>query len=244
MTRPEPVRRPRQSLLMRVLGTLLVVVIVAVTAFVAYHAVLLREVNTLVQATKSQSLTLANAQRETLLLLQEVADLDETGDTAAVEVQRGLLLRQVHVAIASYPAGSAEAGELAEIKAALARFPWDRLVPFAISMFAATAAGQLHQSAQQNRVLALDPARAAPRERLEQDLASSILYKRPGDHHGLDRLFSIQCLESLERPKQSRAITWILIALRPYSNQDPTPCPALFERSIRFYFKNHLSISA
>lgn len=37
----------------------------------------------------------------------------------------------------------------------------DRLVPFAVSMFAATGAGQLHQSAQQNRVLAVDPARAA-----------------------------------------------------------------------------------
>ena len=37
----------------------------------------------------------------------------------------------------------------------------DRLVPFALSMFAATAAGQLHQSAHQNRVLAVDPARAA-----------------------------------------------------------------------------------
>ena len=37
----------------------------------------------------------------------------------------------------------------------------DRLVPFALSMLALTAAGQLHQSAQQNRVLAVDPARAA-----------------------------------------------------------------------------------
>ena len=37
----------------------------------------------------------------------------------------------------------------------------DRLVPFALSMFAATAAGQLHQSAHQSRVLALEPERAA-----------------------------------------------------------------------------------
>jgi predicted MFS family arabinose efflux permease len=37
----------------------------------------------------------------------------------------------------------------------------DRLAPFAVSMFLATAAGQLHQTAQQSRVLALDPARAA-----------------------------------------------------------------------------------
>ncbi len=37
----------------------------------------------------------------------------------------------------------------------------DRLVPFAISVLALTAAGQLHQSAQQSRVLAVDPARAA-----------------------------------------------------------------------------------
>ena len=37
----------------------------------------------------------------------------------------------------------------------------DHVVPFAVSMFAATAASQLHQSAHQGRVLAVDPARAA-----------------------------------------------------------------------------------
>jgi predicted MFS family arabinose efflux permease len=37
----------------------------------------------------------------------------------------------------------------------------NRLVPFALAMFAATAASQLHGSAQQSRILAVDPDRAA-----------------------------------------------------------------------------------
>ena len=102
MTSPEPAPKPRRPRPLRAVAALLITAIVATAAFDAYHAVQLRRVNALVQATQSQSLTLANAQRESLLLLQEITELDESGAVAAVEVQRGLLFRQINVAIAAY----------------------------------------------------------------------------------------------------------------------------------------------
>ncbi|WP_214401726.1 putative bifunctional diguanylate cyclase/phosphodiesterase [Pseudonocardia lacus] len=127
MTSPEPAPRSRQPGPLRALAVLLTVAIIATATFVASNAVLLLRVNALAQATQSQSLTMANTQRETLLLLQRITELDETGDAPAIEVQRGLAYRQINVAIASYPEGSPEAVELAEVKVALSRFPWERL---------------------------------------------------------------------------------------------------------------------
>jgi diguanylate cyclase (GGDEF)-like protein len=129
MTSPEPAPRHRRSWPLRAFAAVLALAIVATAAYVGLNAVRLSEVNALVQATQSRSLTLSNTQREALQLVLEVTDHDDrTSDPRALDVQRGLLVRHINVAIASYPEGSAEAVELAEVKAALQRFPWDRLI--------------------------------------------------------------------------------------------------------------------
>jgi diguanylate cyclase (GGDEF)-like protein len=127
MTSPEPAHRDRPVWTRRAFAVLLTAAIVGTAGFVGYNAVLLAQVNAAVQSTQSQSLNLANTQREALRLLNEVSELDDALDPAAVDVQRGLLFRQISVATASYPAGSAEARELTEVREALQRFPWDRL---------------------------------------------------------------------------------------------------------------------
>jgi diguanylate cyclase (GGDEF)-like protein len=126
MTSPEPARRSRRWP-HRAFAAVLVAATVATAAFVAHNAVQLSEVNALVQATQSRSLNLSNAQREAQRLLQRVTELDESRDPRSIDVQRGLLLRHINVAVASYPAGSPEAAELEEVKTALQRFPWGRL---------------------------------------------------------------------------------------------------------------------
>ncbi|MCO1656715.1 putative bifunctional diguanylate cyclase/phosphodiesterase [Pseudonocardia humida] len=128
MTSPEPSPRHRASWPLRAFAAVLTLAIVATAAFVGMNAVRLSQVNALVQATQSRSLTLSNTQREALQLVLAVTAHDQTRDARAIDVQRGLLFRHINVAIASYPQGSIEAVELTEVKAALQRFPWDRLI--------------------------------------------------------------------------------------------------------------------
>ena len=104
MTSPEPARGSEQPWPLRALAAALTAAIVATVAFVAYNAVLLSQVNAVVQATQSQSLTLANTQREVLLLQQRITELDETGDESSIDVQRGLAYRQISVATSTPPA--------------------------------------------------------------------------------------------------------------------------------------------
>jgi diguanylate cyclase (GGDEF)-like protein len=127
MTDPSPSRPARRHWPQRVLVVAVCLATVAAVAVIGLNAVRLGAVNAQVQAAQSQSLNLANADRETLRLLSEVTGLGETADTHRIEVQRGLMHRQLSVAIASYPEGSAERTELIEVRAALQRFPWARM---------------------------------------------------------------------------------------------------------------------
>ena len=127
MTDPAPVRRwwraRRQSIviavvLMMTLGTL---------GLVASNAVELGRVTAQVQASQAQSTNLANATRECLLLLQLVSELGESSDQPKVAVQRGLLLRQVNVAIASFPADASEVQDLRRVQTSISALPLERL---------------------------------------------------------------------------------------------------------------------
>jgi diguanylate cyclase (GGDEF)-like protein len=100
---------------------------VAAVAVIGLNAVRLVAVNAQVQAAQSRSLNLANSDRETLRLLQVVTGFGETSDAHQIDTQRGLMFRQIAVATASYPDGSAESTELLETRRALERFPWERM---------------------------------------------------------------------------------------------------------------------
>ncbi len=111
----------------RAIAAAVTVATIGTVSVVGVNALLLGEVNGQVEAAQSQSLNLSNTLRETLLLQQEVTEFGETSDAADVRLQRGLLLRQLTVSTASYPAGAPEHHELIEVRTALERFPWDRM---------------------------------------------------------------------------------------------------------------------
>ena len=79
-----------------------------------------------VQTTRVQSINVTNADRECLLLLQLVSELGETSTTEQVDVQRGVMLRQLAVSIASFPPDSAQARELAGVRTELVKLPVGR----------------------------------------------------------------------------------------------------------------------
>jgi diguanylate cyclase (GGDEF)-like protein len=129
MTGPAPSRRPaHRRWPQRALVGAVCLVTAATVSVLGINAVRLGGVYAQVQAAQSQSLTLANTARETLLLLQEVTELGETSDPTEIAVQQGLMYRQIAVAEASFPDGSSERREIGEIDNALRRFPWDRLL--------------------------------------------------------------------------------------------------------------------
>ncbi len=68
---------------------------------------------------------LTNTQREALLLIQAITELDDYPDTTRLNVSRGLLNRQLEVSITSFPADSPSAVELARIRAEVASLDWD-----------------------------------------------------------------------------------------------------------------------
>ena len=123
MTDPAPPRRRG----VRLSIVLMVVVTIGTVALVVVNAVQLGLVTTQVQASQSRSTNVANATRETLVLLEKVSQLGETSTPEEVAVQRGLLLRQINVAGVLFPSDSAELRELDEVRQAINRIPWDRL---------------------------------------------------------------------------------------------------------------------
>jgi PAS domain-containing protein len=115
--------RIRQRILVGAVG----IVTVATVGLVAVNALALGGVTQQVQDAQSRAASLGNAMRESLVVLQLVTALGETSDSGDVTVHRGLLGRQLDVSFASFPPDAPEAREIAEVKAALARFPWKRL---------------------------------------------------------------------------------------------------------------------
>jgi diguanylate cyclase (GGDEF)-like protein/PAS domain S-box-containing protein len=111
----------------RLMVALMVLITVGTIGFVAVNAARLGGVTAQVQSVQARSTNVANADRESLVLLQLVGELGETTTSKQVAVQRGLMVRQMIVATTSYPAGSAEVLELDDIRATVARFPWAEL---------------------------------------------------------------------------------------------------------------------
>jgi diguanylate cyclase (GGDEF)-like protein/PAS domain S-box-containing protein len=110
---------------------LIVAAVVAITlgtiTMVAVNASQLREVSNDVLVTRVQSINVTNANRECLVLLQMVSKLGETSTYEQVELQRGVMLRQVNVMIASFAPDSAQGREMSAMRAAIVAFPWDEL---------------------------------------------------------------------------------------------------------------------
>ena len=94
---------------------------------VVFNASQLRTVTVDVQTTRAQSINVSNADRECLLLLQLISDLGATSDIEQVNTQRGVMLRQLNVSVASFAPDSAQGRELAGVRTELVNFPWDKI---------------------------------------------------------------------------------------------------------------------
>jgi diguanylate cyclase (GGDEF)-like protein/PAS domain S-box-containing protein len=105
--------------------------VVAITlgtvTMVVFNASQLRTVTVDVQTTRVQSINVSNTDRECLLLLQLVSDLGETSTTQQIDTQRGVMLRQLAVSVASFAPDSAQRRELAGVRTELVNFPWDKI---------------------------------------------------------------------------------------------------------------------
>jgi diguanylate cyclase (GGDEF)-like protein/PAS domain S-box-containing protein len=106
-----------------------VVVLLGTTvSLIAVYSVLLHRMSQQVEQAQARSANLSNADRETLVLLQAVTQLDADSDPDEIDLHRGVSGRQIVVSIASFDDGAPEARELTDVRARLAAFPWDRLV--------------------------------------------------------------------------------------------------------------------
>ena len=126
--RASPRRHARWKPTHRLVMVVMLVVALGTVGLVSLNAVLLGRVAERVQAAQTQSAALSNATRENLLLIQVVRGLGEDSDAQQVDLQRGLLRRQLSIAEATFPPDSAEMRELRDMDMHLAAVPWDRLV--------------------------------------------------------------------------------------------------------------------
>jgi len=111
-----------------VLVAAVAVVIVLTTGLIAAYSVLLDRMSDQVEQAQARSANLANADRETLILLQAVTQLDADSDPDEIDLHRGVSGRQILVSIASFDDGDPEVRELQDVRARLAAFSWARLV--------------------------------------------------------------------------------------------------------------------
>ncbi|MFG1606970.1 putative bifunctional diguanylate cyclase/phosphodiesterase [Actinoplanes sp. NPDC049265] len=115
----------------RRLGLLLAVVMIGATAgilaIVVRNSVLLGRMTTDVAVAQQRATTLHGMQTALLHLRVELADVEHGAPVADAEIQRGLFNRMAATGQGLFPAGSAQAGEIAGIRAAVDRFPWARL---------------------------------------------------------------------------------------------------------------------
>ncbi len=111
----------------RVLIAAVVVVLVATVGLIGLYSTLLHRMSAQVEQAQARSANLSNANREVLVLLQAVSRLDRDTDPREIDVQRGLIARQIRVSIASFTPGDPQTTQLEAVRAELAAFPWDRL---------------------------------------------------------------------------------------------------------------------
>ena len=112
----------------RVLIGAVVVVLVATVSMIVLYSLLLDRMSRQVEDAQSRSANLSNADREVLVLLQVVTQLDRDSDPQDVVVHRGVAARQIGVSIASFDPGAPQVRELLDVRERLLTFPWDRLV--------------------------------------------------------------------------------------------------------------------
>ncbi|MGX6607315.1 putative bifunctional diguanylate cyclase/phosphodiesterase [Micromonosporaceae bacterium Da 78-11] len=128
---PDALAVPEGRLWHRLVYLLLVVMIIGATVgvlgIVVRNSVLLGRMTTDVSVAQQRATNLHNLQVSTMHLVQELTELDEGGGTGVVTVRRGLLGRMFTVVHGLFPADSAQAGELTDVRAALDRFVWSRL---------------------------------------------------------------------------------------------------------------------
>jgi diguanylate cyclase (GGDEF)-like protein/PAS domain S-box-containing protein len=110
----------------RVLIAVVVLVILVTVGMIGLYSVLLDRMSKDVEQAQARSANLANADRETLQLLQAVTQLPDT-DPDAVALHRGLAIRQIVISVASFTTGDPQITELENVRSRLAAFPWDRL---------------------------------------------------------------------------------------------------------------------
>jgi len=131
VTAPDPLGAPTRRGWQRAAQLILILTVVGATVgivgLVVQNGVLIGRMTTDFSTAQGRATNLSNSQREALRLLYQVTRLKHGDDPGAVEIRRGLLLRQLSVTTLVFPAGSAEATELAGIEYSLRRFPWTRL---------------------------------------------------------------------------------------------------------------------
>ena len=128
-------------------SALLVLVVIGATAGILLVALrtgaLLGRMTTDVATAQRRATDLANSQRSALQLERAVAVLEPGGDTSDVQLQSGLLSRQLEVSRTQFPAGSGQRHELAELRTAVDGFPWAGLADAAGTSATATSARSL-----------------------------------------------------------------------------------------------------
>lgn len=105
-----------------VLAATLGILLVALTT-----GTLLGRMTTEVSVAQQRATTLATSQRTALQLLQEVSTYQTGGNSTELHALRGLLIRQLDVSRVRFDPGSAPEHELAELRTAIAAFPWQQL---------------------------------------------------------------------------------------------------------------------
>jgi diguanylate cyclase (GGDEF)-like protein/PAS domain S-box-containing protein len=111
----------------RVLIAAVVAVLVATVSMIVLYSLLLDRMSKQVENAQARSANLSNADREVLILLQAVTQLDAGADLQDIEVHRGVASRQILVSIASFDPDDPRVRELQDVRQRLAAFPWDRL---------------------------------------------------------------------------------------------------------------------
>jgi diguanylate cyclase (GGDEF)-like protein/PAS domain S-box-containing protein len=111
----------------RVLIAAVVVAVVATVSMIVLFSVLLDRMSKQVENAQARTANLSNADREVLILLQAVTQLDSDSDPQDIDVHRGVASRQILVSIASFEPDDPQVAELQVVRAELAGFPWDRL---------------------------------------------------------------------------------------------------------------------
>lgn len=131
MTDRAPLGRPLRSRRQQVVQALLILVVLGATGgilrVVLQSNVLLGRMTTDVSVAQQRATNLANTQRESLRLLQELTELGHGGSVEQATIRRGTLARQLSISSNLFEPGSSQHRELTEVRAALARFPWERL---------------------------------------------------------------------------------------------------------------------